>query len=186
MRGGSGKFYYSVYCLSSSSLWNSEQSESRQAKFLPFKSFLVVVVVVVVACLIIVSTSGPDLSRFRLGLVRLVTRSVKARFGQVGDHVSQVKARARSLTILIKVKTKLYKPSGPLHSCPYRLCRHLYFHFFHTILLSASCWWASSAWNYRIQIWYILQSRIVDSMPLWSRSLGLVQHRLVCHQTIGY
>ena len=34
---------------------------------------------------------GPDLSRFRLGLVRLVTRSVKARFGQVGDQVSQVK-----------------------------------------------------------------------------------------------
>ena len=88
--------------------------------------------------------------------------------------------------ILIKVKTNLYKPSGPLHSCPYRLCHHLYFHFFHTILLSASCWWASSAWNYRIQIWYILQSRIVDNMPLWSRLLGLVQHRLVCHQTIGY
>ena len=34
---------------------------------------------------------GPDLSRFRLGLVRLVTRSAKARFGQVGDQVSQVK-----------------------------------------------------------------------------------------------
>ena len=35
--------------------------------------------------------SGPDLSRFRLGLVRLVTRSAKAKFGQVGDQVSQVK-----------------------------------------------------------------------------------------------
>ena len=44
-----------------------------------------------VACLIIVSTSGPDLSRFRLGLVRLVTRSAKARFGQVGNQVSKVK-----------------------------------------------------------------------------------------------
>ena len=40
-----------------------------------------------VACLIIVSTSGPDLSRFRLSLVRLVTRSAKARFGQDGDQV---------------------------------------------------------------------------------------------------
>ena len=44
-----------------------------------------------VVCLIIVSTPGQDLSRFRLGLVRLVTRSAKARFGQVGDQVSQVK-----------------------------------------------------------------------------------------------
>ena len=35
--------------------------------------------------------SGPDLSRLRLSLVRLVTRSTKARFGQVGDQVSQVK-----------------------------------------------------------------------------------------------
>ena len=34
---------------------------------------------------------GPDLSRLRLSLVRLVTRSIKARFGQVGDQVSQVK-----------------------------------------------------------------------------------------------
>ena len=42
-----------------------------------------------VACLIIVSTSGPDLSRFRLGLDRLVTRSDKARLGQVGDLVGQ-------------------------------------------------------------------------------------------------
>ena len=46
---------------------------------------------VVVACLIIVSTSGPDLSRFRLGLVRLVTRSAKAMFRQVGDQVRKVK-----------------------------------------------------------------------------------------------
>ena len=44
-----------------------------------------------VACLIIVSTSGPDLSRFRLGLDRLVTRSDKARFGQVDDQVGWVK-----------------------------------------------------------------------------------------------
>ena len=41
--------------------------------------------------MIIVSTSGPDLSRFRLSLVRLVTRSAKARFGQVGNQVSKVK-----------------------------------------------------------------------------------------------
>ena len=34
---------------------------------------------------------GPDLSRFRVSLVGLVTRSTKARFGQVGDQVSQVK-----------------------------------------------------------------------------------------------
>ena len=34
---------------------------------------------------------GPDLSRFRLGLVRLVTKSAKAKFGQVGDQVSKVK-----------------------------------------------------------------------------------------------
>ena len=34
---------------------------------------------------------GPDLSRLRLSLVQLVTRSIKARFGQVGDQVSQVK-----------------------------------------------------------------------------------------------
>ena len=34
---------------------------------------------------------GPDLSKLRLSLVQLVTRSIKARFGQVGDQVSQVK-----------------------------------------------------------------------------------------------
>ena len=34
---------------------------------------------------------GPDLSRFRLGFVKLVTRSANARFGQVGNQVSQVK-----------------------------------------------------------------------------------------------
>ena len=34
---------------------------------------------------------GPHLSRLRLSLVRLVTRSINARFGQVGDQVSQVK-----------------------------------------------------------------------------------------------
>ena len=30
---------------------------------------------------------GPDLSRLRLSLVQLVTRSIKARFGQVVDRV---------------------------------------------------------------------------------------------------
>ena len=34
---------------------------------------------------------GPDLSRFRLGFVKLVTRSANARFGQVGDEVRKVK-----------------------------------------------------------------------------------------------
>ena len=34
---------------------------------------------------------GPDLSRFRLGLFRLVTRSAKAKFGQDGDQVRKVK-----------------------------------------------------------------------------------------------
>ena len=32
---------------------------------------------------------GQELSRLRLSLVRLVTRSIKARFGQVGDQVGQ-------------------------------------------------------------------------------------------------
>ena len=49
------------------------------------------------ACLIIVSTSGPDLTRSRLGLVMFVTMSAKARLDQVGDRL--VEARARSLTI---------------------------------------------------------------------------------------
>ena len=50
--------------------------------------------------------TGPDLSRSRLGLVSLVTKLAKARYGQVEDQVSQVKdqtrlvkSRARSLTI---------------------------------------------------------------------------------------
>ena len=34
---------------------------------------------------------GPDLSRSRLVMVRLLTRTAKARFGQVGDQVGQVK-----------------------------------------------------------------------------------------------
>ena len=42
-------------------------------------------------CFIIVSTSGPDLSRFRLSLVRLVNRSAKARFGRVGNKVRKDK-----------------------------------------------------------------------------------------------
>ena len=46
---------------------------------------------------------GQDLSRSRLGLVRVVTRTAKAMFGQVGYQVSQVKARARSLTIKLKL-----------------------------------------------------------------------------------
>ena len=33
----------------------------------------------------------PDLSRLRVSLVGLVTRSIKARFGHVGDQVGQVK-----------------------------------------------------------------------------------------------
>ena len=33
---------------------------------------------------------GPHLSRSRLGLVRLLTRTAKAMFGQVGYQVSQV------------------------------------------------------------------------------------------------
>ena len=41
--------------------------------------------------MIIVSTPGPDLSRFRLSLVRLVNRSPKARFGQVGNQVRKAK-----------------------------------------------------------------------------------------------
>ena len=43
----------------------------------------------VVGFLNIVSTPGRVLSRSRLGLVRLVTRLAKARFGQVGDQVDQ-------------------------------------------------------------------------------------------------
>ena len=65
---------------------NAEQSESRNAKFPPLKSLLVVVV----ACLIIVKP-GPDFSRSRLGLVRLLKRSAKDKFDQVGCQVSQVK-----------------------------------------------------------------------------------------------
>ena len=38
---------------------------------------------------IIVSALAQILPRSRLGLVRLVTRSIKARFGQVGDQVGQ-------------------------------------------------------------------------------------------------
>ena len=34
---------------------------------------------------------GPDLSRSRLVLIRLLTRTAKAMFGQVGYQVSQVK-----------------------------------------------------------------------------------------------
>ena len=34
---------------------------------------------------------GPDLSRSRLGFVRLLTRTAKAMFGQVDYQVSQVK-----------------------------------------------------------------------------------------------
>ena len=33
---------------------------------------------------------GPDLSRSRIGFVRLLTRTAKAMFGQVGYQVSQV------------------------------------------------------------------------------------------------
>ena len=43
------------------------------------------------ACLIIVSSLAQILLRSRLGLVRLANRLSYARFGQVGDQVSQVK-----------------------------------------------------------------------------------------------
>ena len=49
-----------------------------------------------VVCLIIVSTPGPDFAKVLLGFVKLVTR-----FGQVGDQVDQVKARARSRSLTI-------------------------------------------------------------------------------------
>ena len=39
----------------------------------------------------LVPTPGPVLSRSMLGLVRLVIRLAKARFGQVGDQLGQVK-----------------------------------------------------------------------------------------------
>ena len=52
---------------------------------------------------------GPDLSRLRLSLIMLVTRSIKARFCQVGDQVRQVKARARSLTIFVFYKGWLHQ-----------------------------------------------------------------------------
>ena len=71
-------------------------SESRNSKIPTLKTFLVGWWVVV-ACLIIVSTSGPDLTRSRLGLVMFVTMSSKARLDQVDDML--VKASARSLTI---------------------------------------------------------------------------------------
>ena len=61
--------------------------------------------------MIIVSTSGPDLSRFRLSLVRLVTRSIKARFGQVGNQDSQVKdqvgqGQGQELDNILKSETR--------------------------------------------------------------------------------
>ena len=59
----------------------------------------------VVGFLNIVSTPGPVLSRFRLSLVRLVTRSAKARFGQVGDQVGQ--EQGQELDNIIKSISKL-------------------------------------------------------------------------------
>ena len=52
------------------------------------------------------------LSGSRLGLVRLVTRFAKALFGQVGDQIVRsrtrlVKARARSLTIIVVCQAKI-------------------------------------------------------------------------------
>ena len=74
--------------LNWSSLRNSEQSECRNLNFQPLKSL----VVGWGGGLFDYSVKpGPDLSRLRLSLVQLVTRSIKARFGQVGDQVSQVK-----------------------------------------------------------------------------------------------
>ena len=70
------------------SLWNSEQSECSNLKFPPLKSYCGGWVG---GIWIIVSALAQILPRSRLGLVRLVTRSIKARFGWVGDQVSQVK-----------------------------------------------------------------------------------------------
>ena len=47
----------------------------------------------VVDFLNIVSTPDQDLSRSRLGLVRLVTTLAKGLLGQVGDQVSQLKSQ---------------------------------------------------------------------------------------------
>ena len=47
--------------------------------------------VVVVVCLIIVSTPGTDFAKVKVRFSRLVTRLARARFGQVGDQVDQVK-----------------------------------------------------------------------------------------------
>ena len=60
----------------------SEQSECRNLKFQPLKSLVVVVGWWGGGGLFDYSVKpGPDLSRLRLSLVRLVTRSIKARFG---------------------------------------------------------------------------------------------------------
>ena len=71
-----------IIVLNWSSLGNSEQSECRNSKFPPLNS-----------CLVgwwggLFNYSvkpGTDLSRLRISLVSLVTRSVKARFGQVAS-----------------------------------------------------------------------------------------------------
>ena len=59
---------------------------------------------------------GPDLSRFRLGLVRLVTRSAKARLSLAKlvtrlerSRTRLVKARARSLTTTSDIE----RPKNP-------------------------------------------------------------------------
>ena len=57
------------------------------------------------------------MSRSRLGLVSLANRLSKAGFGQVGDQVDQVKARARSLTIRTNMNKKRLLPEkfGIIH-----------------------------------------------------------------------
>ena len=83
---GSGQFDYSVYPVLPFEILSSQRVGRPSLHLLKVVWWWGGVV-----CLIIVSTSGPDLSRFRLSLVRLVTRSAKARFCQVGNQVRKVK-----------------------------------------------------------------------------------------------
>ena len=53
---------------------------------------------------------GQELSRLRLSLVRLVTRSIKAWFGQVGDQVAQLQGIVKKIwlnRICIQLDDKL-------------------------------------------------------------------------------
>ena len=78
-----------MFCLVIVSIQvHSKLSERRNSKFPSLKSFLVVVEWGGGGLSDYSVKPGPDLSRLRL---RLVTRSIKARFGQVDDQVKQVK-----------------------------------------------------------------------------------------------